>query len=133
MVSGGKEQEIWRFGPQGQGGYSMQQYNDGHGHGYGNAQSNGPGPFGLGIMNSTALMPREPIQLENELGNYSFASGPANGPASNMLAQQQLYTDDSTQMQSDGNDMKPNMEQYTGGFTEVSNFGDGSNVYNDFN
>ncbi|KAG9844357.1 hypothetical protein KCU98_g10020, partial [Aureobasidium melanogenum] len=129
MVSGGKEQEIWRFGPQGQGGYSMQQYSDGHGHSYGNAQSNGPGPFGLGIMNSTALMPREPIQLENELGNYSFASG----PASNMLAQQQLYTDDSTQTQSDANDMKPNMEQYTGGFTDVSNVGDGSNIYNDFN
>ncbi|KAG9556438.1 hypothetical protein KCU71_g11490, partial [Aureobasidium melanogenum] len=129
MVPGAKEQEIWRSGPQGQGGYSMQQYNDGHGHGYGNAQSNGPGPFGLGIMNSTALMPREPIQLENELGNYSFASG----PASNMVAQQQLYSDDSAQMQSDGNDMKPNMEQYTGGFTDVSNFGDGSNIYNDFN
>ncbi|KAG9654810.1 hypothetical protein KCU64_g6961, partial [Aureobasidium melanogenum] len=133
MVPGGKEQEIWRFGPQGQGGYSMQQqYNNGHGHGYGNAPSNGPGPFGLGIMNSTALMPREPIQLENELGNYSFAGGPTSGPPSNMLAQQQFYSDDSAQMQSDGNDMKPNMEQYTGGFTDVSNFGDGSNIFNDY-
>lgn len=104
----------------------MQQYNNGHGHGYGNVHNHGP-PYGLGIMNSTALLPREPVQLENELGNYSFDSG----PVSNMLPQQQLYSDDSTQMQTDGNDMKPNMEQYAG-FADVSNFGNGSNIYTDY-
>ncbi|KAG9683165.1 hypothetical protein KCU95_g14764, partial [Aureobasidium melanogenum] len=126
MASGAKQQQSWDLGMQGQGGYPMQQYNSGPGHGYGNVNNHGS-PYGLGIMNSTALLPREHIQLENELGNYSFD----NGPASNMLPQQQLYSDDSAQMQTDGNDMKPNMEQYAD-FADNSNFGDGSNIYTDY-
>lgn len=124
MVPEGKENNNWHSGLQGQGHYPMQQYNNGYS--YGNAQSHGQGPPGLGIMNSVALLPREPIQLETDLGNYSFASGPAN----NMLAQQQLFSNDDTQMQTNDNDIKPNM-QYMGEFTDISNFEDGSNIFND--
>ncbi|KAK6008728.1 hypothetical protein QM012_000631 [Aureobasidium pullulans] len=125
-VSGGKEQNMWHLGSQGQGYYPMQQYSNGYS--YGGVPNYGPEPHGLGIMNPVALMPREPVELETELGNYSFASG----PASNMVGQQQLYSNDNAQMQSDGNDIKLNMEQYMGSFTDVPNFEEGSNIFDDF-
>lgn len=124
IFSDRKEQHNWHSGLQGQGGYLVQQYNNGYS--YGDAQSHGPEPRGLGIMNTTALLPREPVQLETDLGNYSFASGPAN----NMFAQQQLFSNDDAQMQTNDNDIKPNM-QYIEGFTDVSNFEDSSNIFND--
>lgn len=124
IISEGYEPNNWQFGLQGQVLYPMQQYNNGYS--YGNAQSHGSGPYGLGIMNATALLPREPVQLQTDMSNYSFANGPAN----NMLDQQQLFSNDDTQMQANDDDIKPDM-QYMGDSTNTSNFEDDSNIFND--
>lgn len=126
MIPGGKEQDIQHLGLQGQGGYPMQQYNNNYGYNCSNVHNYGPGPHGLGIMHDGTLLPREPIQLDPELSNYSFDSG-----ANNMTAQQQLFSNDDFQMQTNNNDIKPDMDQHMGDFTDMSGFEDGSNIFND--
>jgi hypothetical protein len=92
----------------------MQQFNNSYNHA--NFQAHGYGPHGLGIANAPAMMPQ--AQFDTEMGNYTFASG----PASNLPSQQQIFSNEFAQMQNDGNDIKPNMEQFSGGFSDLPDF-----------
>jgi hypothetical protein len=92
----------------------MQQFNNGHNHA--NFQAHGYGPHGLSIANAPAMMPQ--AQFDTEMGNYTFASG----PASNLPSQQQIFSNEFAQMQNDGNDIRPNMEQFSGGFSDLPDF-----------
>jgi hypothetical protein len=132
--------------------HRMQQYNNSH-HQV-NMQAHGHGPRGLGIVNAPAMMPREHAQFDTEMNDYGFASG----PAGNVPSQQQLFngfgqmqhgSSNFGQMQNDGNsftfmqsggnnfshvqnvgnDSKPNMDQYSEVFNDMSDFD--PNVFDD--
>jgi hypothetical protein len=126
----------------------MQQYNNSR-HQV-NMQAHSHGPHSLGIVNAPTMMPREHAQFDTEMGNYNFASG----PASNAPSQQQLFNNfgqmqndgsnfgqmqsdgnsftlmqnggnNFSQMQNVGNDSKPNMDQYSDVFNDMSDFDPG--------
>lgn len=104
---------------------SMQHYNNNN---YGNFQAPGNvhahGSHGLGITESSAMMPRDLAQLDMGMGNYTFASG----PISDLPSQQHLFaTPYASQMQNDDNDNKLDMEQYPGEFN-ISEI-DASNIF----
>jgi hypothetical protein len=123
----------------------MQQYNSSRHQT--NMQAHGHGPHGLSTVNAPAMMPREHAHFDTEMGDYGFASG----PASNVPSQQQLFNNfgqmqndgnnfgqlqndgnsfahmqnggnNFSQMQNLGNDSKPNMDQYSGIFNDMSDF-----------
>lgn len=116
----------------------MQHYNSSHNYGsfqtpgnvhaHGNIHAHGHGPRGLGITNTSTMMPSGLDQLDMDMSNYTFTSG----PASDLPAQQNLFTNPyDAQMPNDGNDKKPNMEPFS--FSEDFNISDmdASNIFHD--
>lgn len=99
---------------------SMQHYNNSHNydsfqapgnvHAHGNVQAHDHGLHGSGITDNFTMMPRGLDQLDMDMSNYTFGSG----PASDFTSQQNLFTNPGTsQMPDDGNDNKPNMEPFS--------------------
>jgi hypothetical protein len=95
--------------------HPMQQYNN-NSRNHANFQAHGHGSHGLGIANAPAMIPQ--AQFDTEMGSYTFASG----PASNLPSQQQLFSNEFVQMQNDGNDIKPDMQQFSGDFSGLQDF-----------
>ena len=99
----------------------QQQYNTGYNHANIQTHGHGHGPHGLDIANTSFVMPSEYAPFDSDIGEYGFVSGPArNMPAqqqlftNNLPAQQQLPTNGYAHVQNDGNDQKLDTSVFSG-------------------